>query len=43
MAPLHQDLERGGWSEVRIVLTFAGITIAFCLLAFVGVMYRYSM
>ena len=42
MAPLHHHLEMGGWSEVRIVLTFAGITIAFCLLAFVGVMYRYA-
>jgi len=40
MAPLHHHLELGGWSEVRIVLTFTGITIAFCLLAFVGVMYR---
>ena len=35
-------LELGGWSEVRIVLTFTGITVAFCLLAFVGVMYRYA-
>ncbi len=43
MAPLHHHLELGGWSEVRIVLTFAGITIAFCLLAFVGVMYRYTL
>ena len=42
MAPLHHHLEMGGWSEVRIVLTFTGITIAFCLLAFVGVMYRYA-
>ncbi len=42
MAPLHHHLEMGGWSEVRIVLTFAGITIAFCLLAFVGCMYRYG-
>ena len=42
MAPLHHHLEMGGWSEVRIVLTFAGITLAFCLLAFVGVMYRYN-
>ncbi len=41
MAPLHHHLELGGWSEVRIVLTFAGITAAFCLLAFAGVMYRY--
>lgn len=43
MAPLHHHLELGGWSEVRIVMTFAGITIAFCLLAFVGVMYRYAL
>ena len=42
MAPLHHHLEMGGWSEVRIVFVFAGITLAFCLLAFVGVMYRYS-
>ena len=42
MAPLHHHLELGGWSEVRIVLIFTGITIAFCLLAFVGVMYRYA-
>ncbi len=42
MAPLHHHLELSGWSEVRIVLTFAGITVAFCLLAFVGAMYRYA-
>ena len=42
MAPLHHHLELGGWSEVRVVLTFTGITVAFCLLAFVGVMYRYA-
>ena len=42
MAPLHHHLELGGWSEVRVVLVFAGITIACCLLAFVGVMYRYA-
>ena len=42
MAPLHHHLELGGWSEVRIVLTFTGITVVFCLLAFVGVMYRYA-
>ena len=42
MAPLHHHLELGGWSEVRIVFTFTGITVAFCLLAFVGVMYRYA-
>ena len=42
MAPLHHHLELGGWTEVRIVLTFAAITVAFCLLAFAGVMYRYG-
>ncbi len=42
MAPLHHHLELGGWSEVRIVLTFTGITVAFCLLAFAGAMYRYA-
>ena len=40
MAPLHHHLELGGWSEVRIVLTFTAITAAFCILAFVGCMYR---
>ena len=42
MAPLHHHLELGGWSEVRIVLTFAGITIAFCLLALAGCLNRYG-
>ena len=36
MAPLHHHFELGGWSEVRIVFTFAGITVLFCLLAFLG-------
>ena len=43
MAPLHHHLELGGWSEVRIVLTFTGITVAFCILAFVGCLWRYGM
>ena len=42
MAPLHHHLELGGWSEVRIVLTFTGVTVAFCILAFVGCLYRYG-
>ena len=42
MAPLHHHLELGGWSEVRIVLTFAGITVAFCLLALAGCLGRYG-
>ena len=40
MAPLHHHFEMTGWPEVRIVLTFAGITVLFCLLAWVGVMGR---
>lgn len=36
MAPLHHHFELGGWPEVRIVLAFAGITVLFCLLAFLG-------
>lgn len=42
MAPLHHHLELGGWSEIRIVLTFTGITIAFCLLALAGCLNRYG-
>lgn len=41
MAPLHHHLEMGGWSEVKLVLVFAAITIAACVLAFFGVMDRY--
>ena len=40
MAPLHHHFELGGWSEVKIVLVFAGITVAGCVLAWFGVMGR---
>ena len=40
MAPLHHHFELGGWSEVKIVLVFAAITVAGCLLAWLGVMGR---
>jgi len=43
MAPLHHHLELGGWSEVKLFCVFSGITMALCLLAFVGVMNRYPM
>jgi phospho-N-acetylmuramoyl-pentapeptide-transferase len=33
----------GGWSEVKLFCVFSGITMALCLLAFVGVMNRYPM
>ena len=37
MAPIHHHFEKCGWSEERIVLTFAGITVIMCLLAWIGV------
>ena len=40
MAPLHHHLEMGGWSEVKLFCVFTGITLAMCVLAFWGVMYR---
>ena len=43
MAPLHHHLEMGGWSEVKLFCVFTVITLAFCALAFRGVMYRYPM
>ena len=41
MAPLHHHFEMGGWSEVKLVTVFAGVTVLFCLLAYAGVMNRY--
>ena len=41
MAPLHHHLELGGWSEVKLFCVFSGITVATCILAFLGVMNRY--
>lgn len=40
MAPLHHHLEMGGWSEVKLVCVFSGITLVMCVLAFWGIMYR---
>jgi len=41
MAPIHHHFEMGGWSEIKVVTVFAGITILFCLLAWLGVTGRY--
>ena len=41
MAPLHHHLELGGWSETKLFCVFSGVTLVLCVLAFVGVMYRY--
>lgn len=41
MAPLHHHFEKGGWSEVKVVVVFSTITWIFCILAFVGVISRF--
>ena len=35
MSPIHHHFELSGWSEQKIVRTFWGITLIFCLLAIV--------
>ena len=35
MAPIHHHFEQLGWSEVKIVLTFAAITTVLCILGFI--------
>ena len=37
MAPIHHHFEMCGWKEVKIVLVFAGITAAMCVLAWFGI------
>ena len=41
MAPIHHHFEKCGWSEEKIVLIFAGITVAFCALAWIGIRGRF--
>ena len=41
MAPLHHHLELSGWSENKLVGAFSGMTAAFCVLAYLGVLGRY--
>jgi len=41
MAPLHHHLELSGWSEVKIVSVFAGITLVCCALAWLGIRNRF--
>ena len=40
MAPLHHHLELGGWSEVKLICVFSGVTLLACVLDFLGVMGR---
>lgn len=39
MAPLHHHLEKGGWKEGRIVIVFSAVEAAFCLLAWIAVVW----
>ena len=41
MAPLHHHLELSGWSENKLVGAFSGMTPAFSVLAYLGVLGRY--
>ena len=43
MAPLHHHLELGGWSETKLFCVFSLITLALCVVSFLGVMNRYPM
>ena len=41
MAPRHHHLELAGWRENKLVGVFSGMTAAFCVLAYLGVLGRY--
>ena len=40
MAPLHHHMELSGWSEMKLVAVFSGITLVCCVLAWLGVQGR---
>jgi phospho-N-acetylmuramoyl-pentapeptide-transferase len=35
MSPIHHHFEKCGWSEVKIVSVFSGLTLLFAILAYV--------
>ena len=37
MSPIHHHFEMCGWKEVKICLVFTGITVAMCVLAWLGI------
>ena len=37
MAPIHHHFEKCGWSEIKIVVIFSLVTLAFCVLAYFGI------
>ena len=47
MSPFHHHLEMGGWTghkwkETQIVALFAGVTVLFAVLSFIGVFHRFD-
>ena len=38
MTPIHHHFEMGGWSEIKIFVVFVSVTIAMCVLAWLGIM-----
>ena len=36
IAPFHHALEKRGWSENKIVVVFSAVTLAFCVIAYLG-------
>jgi len=36
MSPIHHHFEKSGWSEIKIVTVFSLVTLAACILAFIG-------
>jgi len=40
MSPIHHHFEMCGWKEVRIVLTFAAVSLVMCVLAWLALMAR---
>ncbi len=40
MTPIHHHFEMGGWSEVKIFAVFTAVTVAACILAYLGIMNR---
>ncbi|MBO6011868.1 MAG: phospho-N-acetylmuramoyl-pentapeptide-transferase [Oscillospiraceae bacterium] len=42
MAPIHHHFEKCGWSEKKVFVVFTGASIVFAVIAWLGVMFRYS-
>jgi len=42
IAPFHHHLEKSGWKEASITLTFSVITFAACVIAYMGMMMVYQ-